>query len=290
MIPDGTWFIGGMHDTCSDAVLFYDAEQMPAGYRAAAAEFRAACERARALDAQERCRRFDSVPLSVTPAEALRRVEGRAGDLAQVRPEYGHATNAVCIIGRRSRTRGLFLDRRAFLVSYDPETDASAEILARTLAAVGPVGSGINLAYMLSGIDPLGYGCGTKLPHNLTGLIGVMDGHASDLRTGLPWQTVEIHEPVRLLIVIEASVAQIERALDRVPAVKRLVVNRWVQLVAWDPAGSALAVYGQTGFVSYEREGMALPMVERSHNWFAGRRGNVPPARVLSALATGDKA
>ena len=290
VIPDGTWFIGGMHDTCSDAVLFYDAEQMPAGHRAAAAEFRAACERARALDAQERCRRFDSVPLSVTPAEALRRVEGRAGDLAQVRPEYGHATNAVCIIGRRSRTRGLFLDRRAFLVSYDPEMDASAEILARTLAAVGPVGSGINLAYMLSCIDPQGYGCGTKLPHNITGLIGVMDGHASDLRTGLPWQTVEIHEPVRLLIVIEASVAQIERALDRVPAVKRLVVNRWVQLVAWDPAGSALAVYGQTGFVSYEREGMVLPMVERSHNWFAGRRGNVPPARVLAALATGDKA
>jgi hypothetical protein len=106
----------------------------------------------------------------------------------------------------------------------------------------------------------------------------------------MPWQTVEIHEPVRLLIVIEASVAQIERALDRVPAVKRLVVNRWVQLVAWDPDGSALAVYGQTGFVPHEREGMVLPMVERSHNWFAGRRGNVPPARVLAALATGDKA
>ena len=47
---------------------------------------------------------------------ALAHVEGRAGDLAQPRPEYGHATNAFCIVGRRARTRGLFLDRRAFLV------------------------------------------------------------------------------------------------------------------------------------------------------------------------------
>jgi uncharacterized protein YbcC (UPF0753/DUF2309 family) len=45
------------------------------------------------------------------------------------------------------------------------------------------------------------YGCGTKLPHNVTSLLGVMDGAQSDLRTGLPWQMVEIHEPTRLAIV-----------------------------------------------------------------------------------------
>ena len=50
-------------------------------------------------------------------------MEGRAEDLSQVRPEWGHATNAVCIVGRRARTRGLFLDRRAFLNSYDPTQD-----------------------------------------------------------------------------------------------------------------------------------------------------------------------
>ena len=50
-----------------------------------------------------------------------------------------------------------------------------------------------------------GCGCGTKLPHNVTSLLGVMDGAASDLRTGLPWQMVEIHEPVRLLFIIETT-------------------------------------------------------------------------------------
>ena len=39
----------------------------------------------------------------------------------------------------------------------------------------------------------------------IAGLLGVMDGAQSDLRTGLPWQMVEIHEPTRLAIVDAAS-------------------------------------------------------------------------------------
>ena len=118
----------------------------------------------------------------------------------------GHATNAVCVVGRRQRTRGLFLDRRVFLVSYDPtRDDADATILARVLAAAVPVCTGINLEYYFCRVDSTGWGCGTKLPHNITSLVGVMDGAASDLRPGLPWQMVEIHEPMRLLIVVETT-------------------------------------------------------------------------------------
>ncbi|MFM8496927.1 MAG: putative inorganic carbon transporter subunit DabA, partial [Planctomycetia bacterium] len=290
VIPETTRFVGGMHDTCSDAITWHDTAALPQCLADDFAALRAACDRARMLDALERCRRFDSVPAGVGAAEALRRVEARAGDLAQVRPEYGHATNAVCVIGRRWRTRGLFLDRRAFLVSYDPESDASGEILARTLAAVGPVGAGINLAYLFSCVDPRGYGCGTKLPHNITGLIGVMDGHASDLRTGLPWQTVEIHEPVRLLLVIDAPQERIAAALERVPAVGRLVANRWVQLAGWDPAGEELRMLEQGMFVRPLRERRVMPVVEQSTAWFAGQRGHLAPARVQAGLVkAGDR-
>ena len=58
-------------------------------------------------------------------------------------------------------------------------------ILARILGAVVPVCEGINLTYFFSYIDSTGWGCGTKLPHNVTSLLGVMDGAASDLRLGL---------------------------------------------------------------------------------------------------------
>jgi hypothetical protein len=112
-----------------------------------------------------------------------------------------------------------------------------------------------------------------------------MDGHVSDLRTGLPWQMVEIHEPVRLLMVIDATPETILAAAEAVPAVKRLVVNRWVQLVSWHPDTGALAVFEDGRFVPYSPERSDIPVVERSVAWYAGRRDHLPPARVLAASA-----
>ncbi|MFM7520049.1 MAG: DUF2309 domain-containing protein [Planctomycetota bacterium] len=289
-IPADTRFVGGMQDTCSDACEFFDTDRLPAGHLQDFSRLRLTIDEARTRDAHERCRRFGSAAAGISPAEALRHVEARAGDLAQVRPEYGHATNAICVVGRRWRTRGLFLDRRAFLVSYEPDHDADGAILARTLAAVGPVGSGINLAYLFSRVDPRRYGCGTKLPHNITGLIGVMDGHASDLRTGLPWQTVEIHEPVRLLLVIDAPQERILRAAAGIPAVERLVTNGWVSVAAWDPAGDGLAWFDGGAFVPHRPECRTLARVARSADWYAGHRGNLPPAVIAAGLADGTSA
>ena len=281
-IPADTAFIGGMLDTCSERIDWYDVERLPASHRADLAALLRDCDVARARDAVERCRRFDGVPLGIRPAEALRAVEARAADLAQVRPEYGHASTAVCIVGRRDRTRGLFLDRRAFLVSYDPDTDPDDAILTRTLAAVIPVASGISLAYTFSRIDPARYGAGTKLPHNITALIGVMDGHAGDLRTGLPLQGVEIHEPVRLTVIVETTPARLRRGLAPLPAVDRLVHNGWVHLVCWPPDGSLPQVYEPAGerFVAHVVEQSELPVVAASADWFRGARGHLPPAVV----------
>jgi uncharacterized protein YbcC (UPF0753/DUF2309 family) len=284
-IPADTWFIGGMLDTCSNTVVWYDTAIAPTSHTADLSRLELACEHACGADAQERCRRFDSAPPTPTPAAARAHVEGRSVDLAQVRPELGHATNAVCIVGRRRRTRGLYLDRRAFLVSYDPDTDPDGEILTRTLAAVGPVASGINLAYYFSTVDRLRFGCNTKLPHNIAGLVGVMDGHASDLRTGLPWQTVEIHEPMRLLLVIDAPVERILASADRLPGVKQLFTNGWVQLAVWKESG-ALEVFDGRTFRPHARERSHLPIVDRSISWFQGKHGHVPPAQILSAATS----
>ena len=284
VIPATTWFIGAMLDTCATTLTWYDTDTVPPERRADVQKLQAMAERVAAADAHERCRRFETARLDITAAAARAHVEARSVDLAQVRPELGHATNAVCVVGRRWRTRGLFLDRRAFLVSYDPTADDDGGILTRTLAAVGPVGAGINLEYYFSVVDRLGYGSGTKLPHNITGLVGVMDGHASDLRTGLPWQMVEIHEPMRLLMVIDAAPERILAAVARVPAVERMVVNRWIQLVAWDPAGPGLHIFSDGRFVPFVAERRLQPVVERSIDWYRGHREHLPPARILAAL------
>ncbi|MEV7013073.1 DUF2309 domain-containing protein [Streptosporangium sp. NPDC051022] len=286
-VPESTWFVGAYHNTCDDSMTYYDEDLIPEWCRTAVAEAKNAMAAACVLAAHERCRRFESAPVDLPLDSALAHVESHTVDLGQPRPEYGHATNAACVVGRRSRTRGLFLDRRAFLVSYDPDGDASGDLLTNLLLAAGPVCAGINLEYYFSYVDPAGYGCGTKLPHNIVGLFGVMDGHASDLRTGLPWQMVEIHEPVRLLLVVEAEPERLTAILDAHAVLKRLVANGWIQLVAWSPTSDAMHVFHRDGFRPYSPESTDFPVVSRSAQFYTGNRGHLGFAHVAASFETG---
>ena len=281
-IPTDTWFVGGYHDTCSDDIELYDLDDLPATHRADLDRIRESLDKARARDAHERARRFESCPPDTRPDAALRHVEERSEHLAEPRPEYGHCTNAICVVGRRSLTRGLFLDRRAFLASYDASQDPDDRSLAAVLTAVIPVCAGISLEYYFSFVDNDRYGCGTKLPHNVTGLIGVMDGHASDLRTGLPWQMVEIHEPVRMLFVVETTPARLMRAIDANPALKQLVENRWIRLAAIDPESGRVHVRRSTGFEEFEGPVERLPVAFSSVEWYAGKLQHLPMAWIQS--------
>jgi uncharacterized protein YbcC (UPF0753/DUF2309 family) len=280
-VPDTTWFVGGFHNTCNDAVTLFDLDRVPETHRAEVETVRREIDQACERNAHERCRRFMSAPLTLPFAEARQHVEARSEDLAQTRPELGHATNAVCHVGRRSRTRGLFFDRRNFLTSYDPtRDDETGTILARTMAAVFPVCGGINLEYYFSHVDSPGYGCGTKLPHNVTSLLGVMDGAASDLRTGLPWQMTEIHEPVRLLIVCETTPGVMKKVLDGNPAGKAMADNGWVQLAVQAPDTNDILVYHQGEFRPYTPQATRLPSAPSSAAWYRGWRDHLEFAEI----------
>ncbi len=285
VIPDDTWFVGGYHDTCNDDVIYFDEADIPATHAADFAFIRQALDAARAGNALERSRRFEAAYRDETPAAALRHVQERADHLAEPRPEYGHATNAVAIVGRRSLTRGLFLDRRAFLISYDATIDAEDQSLAALLGAAGPVCAGINLEYYFSFVDNERYGCGTKLPHNVTGLVGVMNGHASDLRTGLPWQMVEVHEPVRLLLICETSPERFLNAAWPNAGLRELVENRWIRVVTCDPVDGKLHVFRNGEFEPFTERLDTLPVVANSPAWFQGKLEHLPIVRVAAAAA-----
>jgi uncharacterized protein YbcC (UPF0753/DUF2309 family) len=283
-LPAEVVFAGAYHNTCDDSVTYYDLDLLPLTHGPLFDAAKQAIDEARRRNAHERCRRFESAPLSLTPDTALRHVEARAEDLAQVRPEYGHATNAVTFVGRRMRTRGMFLDRRTFMASYDPAQDTDEQaILTRILHAVIPVCAGISLEYYFSFTDPTGYGCGTKLPHNITSLLGVMDGAASDLRSGLPWQMVEVHEPVRCLFVIETTPAAMLRILDRNPPLAQLCRNEWVQLATIDPHSSRIDLFQDGEFRLYTPESHELPIVASSADWYRGWRDYLGYARVKAS-------
>lgn len=279
-ITESTWFIGASHDTCNDSIEYYDLDLLPQELQTDFRFIRLTLSKACSSNAQERCRRFESVPQKVSPSEAQKYVKRRSMDLAQPRPEYGHGTNAVCLIGRRQQSRGLFLDRRAFLISYNPQEDENGEILGNILQAAGPVGAGINLEYYFSTVDSPNYGCGTKLPHNITGLIAVMDGFSSDLRTGLPWQTVEIHEPVRMLTIVEATPETLAKIAQERPIVGRLVENNWIQLIAWNPQDNSFSRFHRGKFISHHVHTAEFSSVETSHQYYEGKRDHLDLAHI----------
>ena len=280
-IPEETVFLGAFHNTCDEDMTYFDLDFLPTTHQADFEFAKAAIAEARCRNAHERCRRFESAPLNLSTEAALRHVQGRAEDLAQVRPEYCHASNAVCIVGRRTRTRGLYMDRRSFLVSYDSTHDNSdGAILARILLAVFPVCAGINLEYYFSHVDPSGWGCGTKLPHNITSLVGVMDGAASDLRPGLSSQMVEIHEPMRLLFIIETTPDVMMRIMEANVEIARLCRNEWVQLATLDPASAKIHLFRNNSFEPYHAKKRELPEVDTSIDWYRGWRDHLGYALI----------
>ncbi|HEX6960991.1 MAG TPA: DUF2309 domain-containing protein [Lacipirellula sp.] len=283
-LPADCRFLGAYHNTCDDGVTYFDLDRLPPSHKPSFAIARQAIDEARQRNAHERCRRFKSASVAITPEAALAHVEQRSEDLSEARPEYNHATNAMTFVGRRFNTRGLFMDRRCFLASYDPEQDdAQGTTLAGILSAVIPVCAGISLEYYFSCVDPQVYGCGSKLPHNIVSLLGVMEGAQSDLRPGLSVQMIEIHEPMRQLFVIETTPAVMAKVIDSNATISRLCRNEWVLLATLDPQTKSVRVYREGQFEPYHCDSTMLPTARSSVDWYRGWRDNLGFAQVITA-------
>jgi uncharacterized protein YbcC (UPF0753/DUF2309 family) len=283
VIPESTHFIGAFHNTGDDHVDIFDAELIPPRLRSAFAQKKLALEQALKINAFERCRRFANTNV-FSPEDALEHVDERTHSFFEPRPEYNHATNALCIVGPRELTKGLFLDRRAFLVSYDPAYDEKGEILLKILTPVVPVTSGINLEYFFSTIDNETYGAGTKLPHNIAGLLGVITGHSSDLRTGLPQQMVEIHEPVRLITIVNSKRGILNRVMELNQGLAHVFMNGWVRLVCYDTDVNEMYLLKQDGeWIKWNSMNEDLIKIGSSSDWCRNERGNLPFASILGS-------
>lgn len=250
-IPDTTQFLGGLHDTAGDEMEFYLEKSLSPINTEKHKNIKQSFEQALDLNAKERSRRFASINTKNDLKTVRKAIKDRSVSLFEPRPELGHGTNTLCIVGRRDMTKGLFLDRRAFLNSYDYRTDPEGILLTGIMKPLGPVCGGINLEYYFSRVDNYKLGAGTKLPHNVMGLIGVSNSSDGDLRPGLPVQMIEVHDPVRLLIVVEHFPQVVLNSIQSVPEMYEWFINEWVHLVAVDPQTHKFHYFRKGTFTEY---------------------------------------
>lgn len=154
---------------------------------------------------------------------------------AELIPEWGLANNAAMIVGPRKYTSNINLERRVFLHSYEPDLDPDGAILDSILSAPVVVAHWINAQYYFSSTDPEIYGSGNKAIHNVIGSCGVIEGNLSDLKIGLPIQSVyyqnkRIHQPLRLLVIIFGNPELVANILEKNPNIKSLFDNEWATL------------------------------------------------------------
>lgn len=251
MIEDRTVFLGGMHDTTSDEIRFYDRGQMPQENYLKHQINLQNIEQALDLNAMERSRRFDAIDSRKAPSKIRKQIERRAVSYFEPRPELNHGSNAVCFVGRRGSVSRLFLDRRAFHQSYDFTKDPSGQVLQSIMGPLPIVCGGINLEYFFSRMDVEKMGAGSKLPHHVNGLIGVSNSADGDLRSGLHLQTVENHDPVRLLMIIEQDPDVLLKTIQAQESNYAWFAKEWIHLVAYDAVHGKLFVFKNGAFLPY---------------------------------------
>lgn len=268
VIPETTVFVGSMHDTASDRIGFYDDNELPANLAEAHRKHKQYFETALDRNAKERSRRFASIPTKQPIRKIRKAIEDRSVSLFEPRPELGHGTNTLCIVGSRNMTKDLFLDRRAFLNSYDYKTDPNGDLLVGVMRPLGPVCGGINLEYYFSRVDNYKLGAGTKLPHNVMGLFGVANSCDGDLRPGLPVQMIEVHDPVRLLIIVEHFPEIVLKTIQSAPEMYEWFINEWVHVAAVHPETREVHYFSKGEFRPYKPLAVTLPALDDAEKLF----------------------
>ncbi len=249
-IPADVHFVAALHNTTTDEITILDRELIPPAHLIYLDRLHKGLKAASRLCAQERMATLVPSNIGVPPdANASSRLARRnASDWSQARPEWGLSRNAYFVIGRRQLTQRAGLAGRAFLNSYDWRVDPKRRLLESILTGPLVVGQWINMEHYFSTVDNERYGSGNKAYHNVAGRFGVMTGNLSDLRTGLPAQTVlkeghPYHEPLRLITLIEAPFEHARSAIEGVVTIKRLVQNGWIRMLVLDPETFAVHLY-----------------------------------------------
>jgi len=249
VIPVDTHFLAGQHTTTTDDVELFELDAVPASHLEECNQLVSWLQEASRRTRAERSPRLGLAPDDSKLEEKIR---ARSRDWAEVRPEWGLATNAALIAAPRDRTKNLDLSGRTFLHDYDQSLDPEGKVLELILTAPVVVANWINLQYYASTANNRLFGSGNKTIHNVVGALGIWQGNGGDLQTGLPLQSLHdgtswVHEPLRLGVFVEAPREKIQSILLKHPSVGELADNQWLHLFSMEESGGSIFHYSGHG-------------------------------------------
>lgn len=92
---------------------------------------------------------------------------------------------------------------------------------------------------------------------------------------------VEIHEPVRLLMVLEQEPEKVMEILEQEPELAKVIRNHWVKVMTYSQRDNRLHYFDHTGvFVPFEELTVEIGTASSSLSWALGKKGHLEFVRV----------
>ncbi len=229
-VPKDTLFIAGEHITSSDQVELFD-QDVPETHKNYLQQLKKDLATVTVTMTTERLNE---------PKDADKLAKIKSNSWSESRPEWGLSGHAGYVIGPRTLTlNGEFSD--CFMSSYDWKIDKDGSILKGIMQGPLVVCQWISDHYYFSTVDNNVFGGGSKITLNITGKYGAVQGNGSDLKIGLPLQSLMktddkvYHNPIRLSTLIQAPKHFIDQILAEDEKLKSLLDNGWLHLFVMDP-------------------------------------------------------
>jgi uncharacterized protein YbcC (UPF0753/DUF2309 family) len=108
------------------------------------------------------------------------------------------------------------------------------------------------------------------------GLIGVANGIDGDLRTGLPSQMIEVHDPLRLLVVVEHYPSVVLETIKRNPSTYNWFEKDWVKLAVVNPDTKEVSVLSEGEFQDYFPSDKAVLTTDNLMSLIESTHENIP--------------